>query len=552
MILTQFFRRRQRKFLRSKRRRFVIEQLEDRRLLATVSWDGGGGNLLWSNPLNWSSDQLPGSSDDVTLDASGLVTFGISSGEPAYVKSLTLRDSLLISQGTLNVMGAFSTDSGIVVSATGASTKFLADNETQLNGCSILVNSGAMASFQSVRNYVGIATAYTGDPSGRTTTLRASGSGSILDLPNLGNIDSGPAQVVTIEVSAESGGRISMPKLTQISDATQNLARRVFVNADGAGSVIDASTLTNFTDNSYYDPSSVWDSSLSLKNGASVYLGAETTLTKVILTIDSNSMLFGHRIIVNSGSTLQGTGDLWSAISNYGRVVVPSGANGLRIHGDYLQGVSGSLAISVDGTTQSDLYSKLTVDGFASLAGTLEIGQGNSFVPDLFSDYGLIVGESVSGKFSTTSGGIFSGGNLTPVYGASGVALSRNFERDAFATFNYQNTSANQRTFLNVSQVTQGRVEFRLYDPAGKLVTVSNASSTTPDLGDIGPFVLKDIGTYQLRTFVAPGDSPVFVYNIAPAPLIVQPGAFKKVTSGEIAVIALAEKIFVKRPDIGA
>src|SRR5204862_6693234 len=30
------------------------EQLERRALLAAVSWDGGGNDFNWSNPLNWS------------------------------------------------------------------------------------------------------------------------------------------------------------------------------------------------------------------------------------------------------------------------------------------------------------------------------------------------------------------------------------------------------------------------------------------------------------------------------------------------------------------
>ncbi len=49
---------------RVQKRRLMMEQLEDRRLLAVASWHGGG-DLLWSNPQNWSNDQLPGAADDV-------------------------------------------------------------------------------------------------------------------------------------------------------------------------------------------------------------------------------------------------------------------------------------------------------------------------------------------------------------------------------------------------------------------------------------------------------------------------------------------------------
>ena len=46
----------------------ILEALEPRLLLSTVSWDGGGADLLWHNPLNWSGDTLPGLSDDVLID----------------------------------------------------------------------------------------------------------------------------------------------------------------------------------------------------------------------------------------------------------------------------------------------------------------------------------------------------------------------------------------------------------------------------------------------------------------------------------------------------
>jgi hypothetical protein len=35
---------------------------------AAITWDGGGGNLLWQTPANWSGDVLPGPNDDVLLN----------------------------------------------------------------------------------------------------------------------------------------------------------------------------------------------------------------------------------------------------------------------------------------------------------------------------------------------------------------------------------------------------------------------------------------------------------------------------------------------------
>ena len=49
---------------RLEKRRLILERLEDRLVLAQILWDGGGGDRLWSNPLNWSSNQLPSADDD--------------------------------------------------------------------------------------------------------------------------------------------------------------------------------------------------------------------------------------------------------------------------------------------------------------------------------------------------------------------------------------------------------------------------------------------------------------------------------------------------------
>ena len=36
-----------------------VESLENRTLLAAITWDGGGDGTHWSDRLNWSTDVLP-------------------------------------------------------------------------------------------------------------------------------------------------------------------------------------------------------------------------------------------------------------------------------------------------------------------------------------------------------------------------------------------------------------------------------------------------------------------------------------------------------------
>ena len=73
----------------------VIESLEGRRLLSTVTWDGGGGaDIQFSNPANWSGDQVPTAADDavVTLATGKLLQ---ASGTFAF-RSLTIANNSVL------------------------------------------------------------------------------------------------------------------------------------------------------------------------------------------------------------------------------------------------------------------------------------------------------------------------------------------------------------------------------------------------------------------------------------------------------------------------
>src|SRR5437763_1669909 len=85
-----------RRFLRQQRYRSLrLETLEDRRVLATVNWDGGGDGQQWLDRFNWSNDTLPGSGDDVVIDVPGDITVRLSSGSVA-VHSLVSQEALAI------------------------------------------------------------------------------------------------------------------------------------------------------------------------------------------------------------------------------------------------------------------------------------------------------------------------------------------------------------------------------------------------------------------------------------------------------------------------
>jgi hypothetical protein len=70
------------------RRRMLFEELEPRRVLATVVWDGEAGNGLWTTPANWSTNSVPSALDDVIIDLTPTTEVRLRGTVPV-VKSLT-------------------------------------------------------------------------------------------------------------------------------------------------------------------------------------------------------------------------------------------------------------------------------------------------------------------------------------------------------------------------------------------------------------------------------------------------------------------------------
>jgi hypothetical protein len=158
---------------KSRTRRLQLEPLEPRHLLAVVHWDGGGGDLLWSNALNWSNDQLPTADDDVVVAATGTIVHDVGTTQ---IRSLNLQTSLNLTAGTITVDGTFTMSSGRSLTATGLGVSFAASGQTTIDGTSMYVNAGAIVDLAS-------ATSYTS--TGGHRTLRASGVGSVLALGNV-------------------------------------------------------------------------------------------------------------------------------------------------------------------------------------------------------------------------------------------------------------------------------------------------------------------------------------------------------------------------------
>lgn len=94
-----------------------MQRLEERTVLAAVSWDGGGNDFNWANPLNWSGNILPTAADDVTIDIVGQDAT-IQSAGAVSVRSLIAKDTVQVTGGTFAVgSGTSQIDATLRVSA---------------------------------------------------------------------------------------------------------------------------------------------------------------------------------------------------------------------------------------------------------------------------------------------------------------------------------------------------------------------------------------------------------------------------------------------------
>jgi len=88
----------------TKARHLLFEPLEERQLLAIVTWDGGGDGRSWGDAANWSGNALPTKDDDVIIDLATLdPVIEIRTGNDIAIKSLTSNERITMTGGTLEV-----------------------------------------------------------------------------------------------------------------------------------------------------------------------------------------------------------------------------------------------------------------------------------------------------------------------------------------------------------------------------------------------------------------------------------------------------------------
>ena len=172
---------------RSKVWRPRIEWMEPRTLLSAVTWTGGGGDNNWDTAANWSTDTVPTSGDDVTINIAANVVH--SNDVTDSINSLTSTEPLTISGGTLSIAAASTIGTlsltGGTLTGTGDLTVsgLLTLTSGTLSGPGALNADGGILLNPGVQglNFAGCTI---NNPAGQTATWNGAGSGSNILVSN--------------------------------------------------------------------------------------------------------------------------------------------------------------------------------------------------------------------------------------------------------------------------------------------------------------------------------------------------------------------------------
>jgi hypothetical protein len=96
----------------------------------------------------------------------------------------------------------------------------------------------------------------------------------------------------------------------------------------------------------------------------------------------------------------------------------------LKITGTYAQLSTGTMNVSIGGTTVGTKFSQLQVSGAASLGGTLTAATVNGFTPSVGQTFTVLTASSVAGAFSNSTIAINSTEHFAVSYTSTGVVLT--------------------------------------------------------------------------------------------------------------------------------
>jgi hypothetical protein len=388
--------------------------------LVSMMWTGGGDGVSFQDPNNWNADRVPTTGDNVVINTAGIT---INSTASVSIRSIESQAALNIESGTFSLSGGSSTISAALTVAPGATlsadatggtgTALTVSGATVVDSSNLIATNGATISLPGASGYSGVG------------TFEASGTGSVLSLPNLASLSAGSnantGRLQSVILEALAGGTVSLPAVTQISGGP------VGMEADGANSLLNLSSLAAYSFNPADNVfgSTQGPSSIQASNGGTIDLTTGSLdLADTVVTLTSTGSLQVGTLIVDAGSILTGSGQLPGNLVDAG-LVEPTGQ--ITVMGTYTQTAAGTLDFVLSGLQAGTSFGQLTVNGSATLGGDLSASLANGFTPAAGNSFAVLSFGSSSDYFTSYSGLSMPGNQeLDPSLTSTSLTLTTN------------------------------------------------------------------------------------------------------------------------------
>ncbi|MEZ4710887.1 MAG: hypothetical protein R3A44_27055 [Caldilineaceae bacterium] len=353
-----------------------------------------------------------------TIELSSLTRFARGGKGSSYLKPLLngaiLADQLTELQGIgLILDGTGSLATSQITTFTGGKAEVTATtpdfgNMTNVDGSSFIVKAGGQVALPKV-------TSYAGDGAGSDffTALSADGAGSLLDLSTVTTFAGNTFVNDNLGVKALNGGKIDLQAVNEIT------VGMVQFSAEDSGSLIDLSALTNFS------RTNRGESFLSASQNGQIDLKNNTVaLQNVNLVVNENGNYTVGAFQLDGDSNFSGSGTIPGNIVNRASVAPGDSPGQLQIGGNYQQEITGTLAIELNGLSAGAEFDQLQIAGNATLGGTLDLTLLNNYMPAIGDAFVIVTAAGVTGEFTTINGAdIDSSRTFSITYGVDSVTI---------------------------------------------------------------------------------------------------------------------------------
>jgi hypothetical protein len=404
----------------------------------TIHNNSGGTDALAGLATNTGKLTIGGTSNHVSTTAASFSNTGtltINGGDSFTAAKLTQISGSTLSGGTFVLGGNLDlTTSGINIT-TNSSTLTLEGGTIMSGAANALANLNNNTRTLTLANNANFSTvgsftnsgALTVNPGSRFTVT----TGTLTNLSG-GTLTGGTYTVGgTMQLPSANGGIArNAANLTftgssaKILDGTSN-GLAGFNNNTGTLTLASAATLTTSASNFSNSGTVVVSGGTTLTVGGTNNSYAQTAGTT---TVDGTLMDAGTGAIMLTGGKIQGAGTLKAKVSIGGGATMNVGDAGkaglLKITGTYTQLSTGTMNVSIGGTTVGTQFSQLQVSGVASLGGTLTAALVNGFTPTVGQTFTVLTASSVAGTFSNSTIAINSTEHFAVSYTSTGVVLT--------------------------------------------------------------------------------------------------------------------------------